>query len=65
MRILVLYAHRVETSFSAALRGVCPPARCDDLALYDMNHPRPERQKRFLAKVEAHFSARRKANRGL
>jgi NAD(P)H dehydrogenase (quinone) len=39
------------------LRGDCAPgARCDYLALYDMNHARPERRKRFLAKVEAHFS---------
>jgi putative NADPH-quinone reductase len=41
-----------------SLRGICAPgAQCDYLALYDMNHPRPERRKRFLAKVEAHFSA--------
>ena len=40
-----------------ALRGVCAPgARCDYLALYDMNHTRPERRKKFLAKVEAQFS---------
>jgi NAD(P)H dehydrogenase (quinone) len=40
-----------------SLRGICAPgAPCDYLALYDMNHTRPERRKRFLAKVEAHFS---------
>ena len=40
------------------LRAVCAPgARCDYLALHDMNHPNAERRKRFLAKVEARFSA--------
>ena len=40
-----------------SMRGICAPgARCDYLALHDMNHTRPEQRKRFLAKVEAHFS---------
>ena len=40
-----------------SLRGICAPgARCDYLAHYDMNHTKPERRKKFLAKVEAHFS---------
>jgi NAD(P)H dehydrogenase (quinone) len=41
-----------------SLRSICAPgAACDYLALYDMNHTRPEPRKRFLSKVEAHFSA--------
>ena len=39
------------------VRGICAPGtRCDYLALYDMNHAKPDRRKKFLAKVEAHFS---------
>ena len=29
---------------------------CEYLALYDMNHPSPERRAKFLAKVEANFA---------
>jgi putative NADPH-quinone reductase len=40
------------------IRGICAPgAKCDYLAHYDMNHTQPERRKKFLAKVEAQFSA--------
>ena len=40
-----------------SIRGICAPGtRCDYLAHYDMNHTRPERRKKFLAKVEARFS---------
>ena len=40
------------------VRGICAPgAACDYLALYDLNHPSPQRRKKFLAKVEASFSA--------
>ncbi len=40
-----------------SMRRICAPgARCDYLALYDMDHARPERGKKFLAKVESHFS---------
>ncbi len=40
-----------------SMRGICAPgARCDYLALYDMDHAKPERRKTFLVKVEAHFS---------
>ena len=40
------------------IRGICAPGtRCDYLAHYDMNHTRPEQRKKFLAKVEANFSA--------
>lgn len=39
------------------LRGICAPgAPCDYLALYDMDHTRPERRKKFLAAVEARFT---------
>lgn len=39
------------------VRGICAPgARCDYLALYDMNHATPERCKKFLVKVERQFS---------
>jgi NAD(P)H dehydrogenase (quinone) len=40
-----------------SMRRICSPgARCDYLALYDMNHTRPERRAAFLEKVAAKFS---------
>ena len=40
-----------------SIRGMCARGtRCDYLALYDMDHAKPERRKKFLARVEAHFS---------
>ncbi len=37
-----------------SMRGICAPgARCDYLALYDMDHAKAERRKKFLARVEA------------
>ena len=40
-----------------SLRSSCAPgAPCDYLAHHDMNHSHPERRKRFLSRVEAHFS---------
>jgi len=41
-----------------SMRGICAPgARCDYLALHDMNHTKPERRKKFLASVERHFTS--------
>ena len=40
-----------------SMRLNCAPgARCDYVALYDMDHTTPERRKRFLQAVEARFS---------
>jgi NAD(P)H dehydrogenase (quinone) len=40
-----------------SMRRVCAPgARCDYLALYDMDHTRPERRAAFLEKVATKFS---------
>jgi NAD(P)H dehydrogenase (quinone) len=40
-----------------SMRRICAPgARCDYLALHDMNHTRPERRAAFLKKVEGRFS---------
>ena len=40
-----------------SMRRICAPgAGCDYLALYDMNHTKPERRAAFLKRVEAKFS---------
>jgi NAD(P)H dehydrogenase (quinone) len=40
-----------------SMRRICAPgARCEYLALYDMDHTRPERRAAFLEKVETKFS---------
>jgi putative NADPH-quinone reductase len=47
----------IRRFITRSLRGICAPgASCDYLALHDMNHTKPERRKRYLAKVESAFS---------
>jgi putative NADPH-quinone reductase len=47
----------IRRFITRSMRGICAPgARCDYLALHDMNHTKPESRKRYLARVEAAFS---------
>ena len=47
----------IRRFITRSLRGICAPgARCDYLALHDMNHTKPKSRKRYLARVEAAFS---------
>ncbi len=55
--LTLLMGDPIRRFITRSLRGICAPgARCDYVALHDMNHTKPESRKRYLARVEAAFS---------